>query len=811
MANILSSSSGKNYIIQEADSGQTYQILDENQQNNNNQITQSFAKTNNKTNNTINKKDEKGTMNIQQDLQTDPYQTLSEIEKMFIYKKPRPKIVRQVKAYPKNDPWNYQKPEETTNNIITSNEYSIRSEKEIVRQFGYDFFSNQKNVTNFIVTDIPVGPDYILGPGDMLVINIWGRIEKKLELTIDRNGKIFISEIGELSLWQKKLSDAQKIIRTLLERQYTNFEMSVTLGKLRTIKVFVLGDIANPGAYDMTAVATAYQALYAAGGPKKTGSMRHIKLIRDHRTISKIDLYRYLLSGDNSQDPSLKEGDTVFVEPIGDVVKIDGMVNRPGIYEITSETNLQNIIALAGGVIANAYIKRIQLERITENEYRSILDRSFGSIEELQKNKPNYEIQNGDSISISEISKDLKNYVYLKGVVIRPGLFEYKKGLTLGQIIDKAEGLGPLAYQNRIEIYRNGDELIPLDYTQTENTQFLLKEFDIIRIYSKKEIKGDQYIYIEGAIKNPGKYKLYQNMKLKDLLFNAKTETFSNLKNIEIYRTLAGKPSELITLNLSDENTSNNIFLEEEDHVFIRYETEGFGVKKIYLTGEFKYPGLYLARTDEKLGSIIQRAGGFTAKAFIPGAVFTRISVKNQMEVGQNKVLEAERKRIIYDQRLPQNKSQVIEYLSQKIDESKGRLVINLDKIVANEDTQYNLIIEDGDALYIPQIPATVQVIGGVQHQSSFLYLEEDNHASYYIAQAGNYTEYADPGNAFILKANGSISKNLSRIERGDTIYIPEKIIERIDIVDTIAKISQTMFNVITTWKLTKELLTLFN
>lgn len=731
----------------------------------------------------------------------------SSIEEMFRYKRNSKKITQKISSTRVDIYSNLKNSNETAldltafepaqnnNELITPNALTnlTINNNNIVYQFGYDLFK-QNNTGSFVITDIPVGPDYVLGPGDTLTVYMWGKIEKRLDLTIDRNGKIVLENIGEVYLWQKKFSEAQQLIKAAMSKQYVNFDISITMGKLRSIKVFVLGDIENPGSYDLSSVATAFQALYISGGPKKTGSLRKIRLIRGKRTIANIDLYRYLLYGDNSQDPALKDNDTIFVEPIGDVVKIDGMVNRPAIYEISKNSNLYDIIQLAGGLIPAAYSKRILIDRIENNEFRAVLNISLPNISQFKTAHPNFKIMNGDAISIDPINTDqIKHVISIVGNINRPGEYELKDTMTLGQLIENAGGFMSDTYLNRIEIYRKSKEMIMIDYRQKTASQTKLKEFDIVKVYSNFDVKGDQYVYIDGAVKSPGKYKLYKNMTVNDLIFLGKPDIYANLANVEIYRAVPNSLPKVITANCSaSQNETSHVLLSEEDRIFLRYTTEGKDLKKIYLTGEVKYPGLYLARKDEKLSSILERAGGFREKAFLKGTIFTRESVKITAKEGQEKILEREQKRIVYDQSLPSNKSLTLSFLSQKISENKGRVVLNVSQQLKN--TIDDIDLEDNDSVYIPPTPATVQVIGGVQYPTSFIF-SSDKSADYYISQAGGFTEFAEQNNIYILKANGSISRQLSTIEVGDSIYIPEQIKERIDWFDMIAKTASMLGN----------------
>ncbi|MFC1617431.1 SLBB domain-containing protein [Candidatus Margulisiibacteriota bacterium] len=706
--------------------------------------------------------------------------SLSPVEKMFRYRSTMPKIVQRISTGDNEELIQAETPDE-------------QEKDEIVYQYGYDFFEQNDKGINYFPSTVSAGPDYILGPGDVLSIKLWGKIVREIEVTIDKEGKIVIPDIGKIYLWQMKFSKAQKIIQKELGKKYVNFEANVTLGKMRTIKVFVLGEVKYPGAYRVSPMATSFQALYEAGGPKKSGSMRSIKISRGKGRKKKdirIDLYKYLIYGDSSQDVNLKDNDIIFVSPIGKVVKITGNVNRSAIYEIKGKTSVNDMIRIAGGLSADSYHKRLQLERIVKNEYRFVTDLKNVTGKDLKKKY----LKNGDVIKIYAILPKIGGYIKITGNIKRPGHYELKKNKTLGRLIKSADGFVNDTYQERIEIYRTiskeKKKLFSVNYKTKIGKNFKLKEFDVVKIFSYDDLDDEKYVRVNGAVKKPGRYILYQKMTLNDLVFNAQPHPYVNYENIEIFRNLPGEEVKVIRVNynevLKDKSSSQNILLAENDKVFLRYKVGYDNYKKITISGEVRFPGTYMAREGEKLSSIIKRAGGYTEKAFLKGAVFIRKSVQEHEIEGQLKVLERERKRAVYDQRV-KSRIDVIAFFNEKIKRNKGRLIINISKNGSFVNSRDDIIIEDGDTLNIPQIPSSIQVIGGVEHPNSIVYSRSRN-AYFYINQSGGLTEFAERSNIYILKANGSTSRNLGHIERGDSIYIPETIKESVDWFEIISR-----------------------
>ncbi|MCP4051147.1 MAG: hypothetical protein GY730_10640 [bacterium] len=701
---------------------------------------------------------------------------------------------------------------------IKKERYELKKEyKDIVRQFGYDVFERDfdSDVEDALLTfDVPVGPDYILGPGDTLIVRVWGKIDETVEVTVDREGKIYMPKIGNVYLAGEKLGNVKRILKTSLGKFYVNFELSVTMGQLRTVKVFVLGDVQKPGAYDISALSTAFMALYAAGGPTKQGSMRKILVKRKNRTIKTIDLYSYLLKGDRYQDPSLKAFDTIFVPPVGDVVKISGMVKKEAIFEVLPETSIYDgIVALAGGFSSHAYLKRIQLKRINGGNKREVIDLADKSFKALQGKLKNNRLQNGDSLKVYQILKDETKLVEIEGRVFRPGQYAYKYGMTISDLVNVSDGLKPDAYKNKVDIYRYISDkkrsFIYVDYNTKTGRQTKLKDRDIIRFYSDVEVNGLEYVSITGAVKNSGRHKLLKNMKVSDLIFMAGIQSFAELNKAELFRkNVFGKDDtfqiDLISI-IQNPESQENIMLKNQDHIFVRTDVKFIKENKISIKGQVKYPGTYIIREDERLSDVLKRAGGFTDRAFLKGAVFKRKSVKSRQALGQQRTLEEEKQRIIYEQArmgvVSSSAGAVLAFLQEKVQESSGRVIINLTDLNEFKAGKDDFYLKDGDSLVVPEIPSSVHIIGAVQQNSAIAYLP-DKEAGYYINQVGGFNDYADKSKIYIIKPSGYIYCNDGNIGLGDVIYIPEKIEIYIDWVDVISKVVTSVANTLGTLRM---------
>ncbi len=321
-----------------------------------------------------------------------------------------------------------------------------------LRQFGYDLF--REPVSTFApVTDAPVGPDYILGPGDVMQAYLWGMVDNVLTLQVNRQGEIFVPRVGTIPVWGMPLGEVRRVIHDQLSRQYAGFRMSLNLSALRSIQVFVIGEVAQPGVYTVSSLSSMVHALFAAGGPSKLGSLRTIRLIRNNRTIGTLDLYDFLLRGERARDFRLESGDTVFVPPIGPVVGVAGNVKRPAIYELIGMTRIGDMFQMAGGVSPTGYLQRVQIERVKPHTEKLILDLRLDDLTTGTRAPNNLQVEDGDLIKVFPIDTRIYNVVFLEGSVRRPGEYELKNGMRLGDLLPPAEVL-PEAYVDRIEVIR---------------------------------------------------------------------------------------------------------------------------------------------------------------------------------------------------------------------------------------------------------------------------------------------------------------------------------------------------------------------
>ncbi len=600
-------------------------------------------------------------------------------------------------------------PIETTFQTIMGVEAAQR-----LRQFGYDVF--QLPASTFApVEDVPVGPDYVLGPGDSLTIYVWGLVENVFTEEINRNGEIFIPRVGTLKLWGLSFEKADELIREQLSRAFTGFQVSVTLGRLRTIRVFVVGELTRPGAYTLSALSTVTNALFAAGGPSKQGTLRGIRLLRNNQPVTELDFYDFLLRGDKSHDVRLESGDTVFVPTLGPVVGLAGNVNRPAIYELKGETQATDLLAMAGGVSPGGYLQRLQLERYRANTDRVIQDFSLLDFTQRGLREGNPTLRDGDLLRILPVFPRIYNTVRLEGSVKRPGGYELRPGMRLGDILTPDEVL-PEAFLERAEIVRLKEDLstevIPFSVREVfaGQTAANLELRSQDRVVIKSEFRPGGFVDVTGQIKRPGRYAIVRGERLSSLLERA-----------------GGF--------LPEAFPKGAVFTRESLRQMERQELDKF------------------VRAQEQ--SLLAEISGVTA-----GLVETTSTPSEGGIASAQAGLLSQRRELIR---------------SLATVTTVGRLAIRVDSPDKLKGSPDDILLEEGDTLHIPQQPTSVLVLGSVRNSTSILFKEGET-TDYYLAKAGGLRREADFDQAYIIKPDGSAISGFTKvrqIEAGDTIIVP--------------------------------------
>jgi protein involved in polysaccharide export with SLBB domain len=670
-----------------------------------------------------------------------------------------------------------------------------------INMFGYDVFRRETMPANTASDNISVSSDYLVSPGDEVLISLWGRINEENRLTVMRDGTISLPRIGPVSVGGMPFSQMQEnIIRRI--QAIEGVQASVSMGALRSITVFIIGEVSRPGQYTLNALSDVTSALFAAGGITKRGSLRTIQIRRNGQLLHQLDYYDFLLSGNIQNSLRLKSGDVLFVPVVKNMAAVAGNVRRSALYEFKGKTTLKDMIDLSGGFTPAAWINRIQVDRFSENRYQVVLDLEAPSPASL----PQFTVEDGDIIRVFQILDRNKNTVYLSGNVLRPGKYEFKEGLRVCDIIKSFDDLLPETYFGyaviqRLEPPLFSERIVSFSLLNALNdasssSNVVLVPNDNIIIYNRDFFEPDRMVGISGAVTSPGKYRLLDNMRIKDLVLQAGGLTdASSTDRGELYRRTVEKDS-VCTRKISfcvqcamADDSSDNLLLGKLDQVYIRDKRGWEDIRRVALMGEVVFPGEYVLLPNETFGELIRRAGGFNFNAYLEAAVFTRMAIKKtesqrneeyvrtlESNIAQMTAELAAKEKSEDAQALLNVQLRLLERLKNMT--PVGRVVLDL----TEPESYENFMLEDGDTLFIPKTMNTVSVMGEVFNPATFQLSHKNSQARHYISSAGGLKQTADKRNVYIVKANGSVisgkKENVNKYEMrpGDVVVAPQKI-----------------------------------
>jgi protein involved in polysaccharide export with SLBB domain len=668
--------------------------------------------------------------------------------------------------------------------------------------------------------DVPLGPDYVVGPGDTLAIEMWGGITLSITRVVDRDGRVLLPEAGSLQVAGLTLERAQTLIGDALRRQYRNAQVAVTISHLRSVRVYVVGDVQRPGGYDISSLATPLSALYAAGGPTSVGSLRTVRHYRGKQLVEDVDLYDFLLHGVRNGSVRFESGDTLLVPPAGPQVAVSGSVKRPAIYEMKAgETTLATVIDDAGGFTAAASLGHITIERIDANRQRNTVTLHLAGKQSQQADRDAiaaFQVQDGDRIRVEPILPYSEHAIYLEGHVVRPGRLPYADGMRLSDVLHSYRDMlpEPAAHGEIVRLVPPDLHAETIDFDVPDvligNANVDLQPFDTIRIFGRYEV-DEPKVTIRGEVLRPGVYPLSKGMTVAQLVRMAggfKRDALLESADLTSYGVLNGNRivENLATVQIGSAvegtDTHADVPLKPGDILSIHQITNWNDIgESITMEGQVRFPGSYGFHDGERLSSVLRRAGGFLLTAYPRGAVLVREQVRD-LEQKSREELIRQIETNSASARLSPNlgagdggatlqliKAQQDDVLSDlKSHPPTGRMVIHITADIDSwANTPADIELRRGDVLTIPKRPGFVLITGQV-YNSTALTFTPGKTAGWYLSHAGGTNSTANRKEVFIIRANGSVVGRHSggrfdanvlstKLDPGDVVVVPQKII----------------------------------
>lgn len=651
--------------------------------------------------------------------------------------------------------------------------------------FGRNIF-NAKNLTFNPNINIPTPIDYRLGPGDEVVIDIWGASQTAVRQVISAEGSITVDRLGPLFLNGMSVKEANDYVKRKFGDIYSGLDngggstqINLTLGQIRTIQINVMGEVVTPGTYALSSLSSVFHALYRAGGVNKIGSLRAIKLYRNGKLLRTLDVYKYILEGKMNDDIRMTDGDVIIVPPYISLVNISGKVKRPMFYEMTSKESLKDIISYAGGFTGDAYEKSIRVVRETGDESKIF---TLGEDE-----FSGFTLRDKDAITIAAGLDLYENRVEIKGAIYRGGYYEIGKNIaTVKQLIAAADGIRGDAFLNRALLTREKEdytlETLSVDIRELlygNGDDIVLRKNDILYIPSINDLKEFGDFMVHGEVARPGTYKYSDNTTLEDLIIQAGGLLESaSIVRVDIARRIIDPHSQTVNRTLAENYTFSlkdgyivagdpGFVLKPYDEVYVRRSPGYHEQQNVFISGELLFPGTYaLNRKTERISDIVKRAGNLTTDAYAKGARLIRMRSEEERFRSQAALKVA-------------NQGGKDSISVKTLDLSDAYSVgIELDKALMNPGSDYDLVLRSGDRLIVPEYDNTVKINGAVMYPNTVVY-KHNERLSYYINQAGGYSDNAKKNRSFVIYMNGTVSKvkggDRNAIQPGSEIIIPSK------------------------------------
>lgn len=682
--------------------------------------------------------------------------------------------------------------------------YMDDRKKKKVKVFGRDIFNN-KELTFEPEMNIATPQNYRLGPGDAVFIEIYGASQKTIEGTVSPDGTITIEGFGPVQISGLTVKEANSRLRSTLGKRYSSSKISLTVGQTRSIMVNVMGEVNNPGTYTLPAFATVFHALYMAGGTNDLGTMRNIKVYRNNRLVSTVDIYDYILNGKLTGNVRLADNDVISVGTYDCLVNITGKVKRPMYYEMKKNESVATLLKYSGGFTGDAYKKSVRLVRKAGKEY------SVYNVDEFDMSS--FQLADADSVSVDSILQRYSNMVEIKGAVFRPGMYQVGGNInSVRTLIENADGLKEEAFTARAVMHRMKPdrtlEVIPVDVEgilSGRTADIPIQNNDVLFIPTKQEMMEEQTITIHGEVFYPGVYKYADNETLEDFVLQAGglKQTASTVK-VDVARRIVN-PKALTTDSVIARTYTfalkDGFVIDGEpgfklmpyDEVYVRKSPGFYKQQNVMVEGEVMFGGTYtLSKKNQRLSDLIKNAGGVNDRAYVAGARLER------------KMNEVERKRMETILKMAREQAENLEIeaaaQNKKVDLENSELLkrfeipetysvgIELDKALSNPGSDADIVLREGDKLIVPQYTATVKINGEVMYPNTVGY-QQGKKAKYYINQAGGYSNKAKKSQTYIIYMNGTIAKvsEGARPMPGCEIFVPQKKINTMTVAEKLA------------------------
>ena len=704
--------------------------------------------------------------------------------------------------------------EESTTSVLENPQPDSRELAQENQVFGRNIF-NTKNLTFEPSVNIATPPNYRLGPGDEVIIDIWGTSQNTIRQQISPDGTINIEKIGPVSLSGMTVSEANGYLKRVLGKTYSGLdapdgtlEIRLTLGNTRTIQINVMGEVVQPGTYALSSFSTVFHALYRAGGVSDIGSLRNVQVTRNGKTVAKVDVYDFIMKGKTQDDIRLQEGDVIIVPAYEALVQISGNVKRPMKFEMKKNETLATLINYAGGFSADAYTRSLRVVRQNGEEYE------INTVKEIDYSA--YPMRNGDVVTAEAILNRFTNKLEVRGAVYRPGIYQLNGEInTVRALVNEAKGLTGDAFTNRAVLQREREdlttEIISVDVRSImagTSPDVPLQKNDILYIPSIHDLEDRGDVTIFGEVAKPDSYSYSDNMTLEDLIIRAGglRESASTVR-VDVSRRIKDPKStvstdsigQMFTFALKDGfviDGEQGFTLQPYDQVFVRRSPGYQAQQNVRVTGEVIFGGTYaMTTTEERLSDLVKKAGGATPKAYLRGAKLIRVANDE----------EKKRMRDVINLMNRQFGEAMMDSLGIRVEDTFS-VGIDLEKAMAKPGSEYDLVLREGDVLSVPKMNNTVKVNGAVMMPNTVGYLSDKN-ANYYLDQAGGYALNAKKNKKFVIYMNGQVARikgrNKDKIEPGCEIIVPTKKNKKVNVGEILGYASSfgslaTMFATLT-------------